>query len=403
MLCQFTVKNLRCFRDEITLDMQAAAITENEDSLITDSDGKSFLPLAVVYGPNGAGKSTVLSALYSLCLKIMRPICAASCDRRSCGDRPFCKEQSSNILIEPFAFTKDTSNSPTEYELFFRTETREYQYQLHIQKNKISFESLSTKKILGSRYTNYFTRTKSVDSIRVSLIDNGVSRISDDLPLLSYLIITHSDHEVMRDIFSWLTNRVDFRNYGSPVEEAVVSIDPKRKSLILAMLKEMDIDIDDYRVEKTNNKLEVFSSHTVDNKTTELSLTDESSGTVKVFGLLPYLVRSIIDGSTLVIDELDAKLHPFLLKYIIQLYSNPSVNNNGAQLIFTSHDLTTMNSEFFRRDEVWYVAKTGEGAAKLYSLVEFARKDAKYDKQYIEGRYGACPYLQRIIDWEEVE
>jgi len=118
--------------------------------------------------------------------------------------------------------------------------------------------------------------------------------------------------------------------------------------------------------------------------------------------LLPYVANSIIKRTTLVIDELDSKLHPLLLKYIIELYNDPMKNKKGAQLIFTSHDLSTMNSDFFRRDEVWYVAKTREGAARLYSLVEFARKDARYDKQYLEGKYGACPYLQRIVNWEDI-
>ena len=82
---------------------------------------------------------------------------------------------------------------------------------------------------------------------------------------------------------------------------------------------------------------------------------------------------------------------------------------NGAQLIFTSHDLSTMNNEVFRRDEIWFVAKGNNQNSKLYSLVEFktkngevVRKDAKYDKQYLEGKYGADPYLRKIIDWSVV-
>ena len=90
------------------------------------------------------------------------------------------------------------------------------------------------------------------------------------------------------------------------------------------------------------------------------------------------------------------------------LFSDMSINKNGAQLIFTSHDLSTMNSEVFRRDEIWFVAKGNSQNSKLYSLVEFKnngksiRKDAKFDKQYLEGKYGADPYLKKIIDWSEV-
>ena len=94
---------------------------------------------------------------------------------------------------------------------------------------------------------------------------------------------------------------------------------------------------------------------------------------------------------------------------MIELFTDMDKNKRGAQLIFTSHDLSTMSNEVFRRDEIWFVAKGREQNSKLYSLVEFktdsgesVRKDAKYDKQYLEGKYGADPYLKKIIDWGEV-
>ena len=91
------------------------------------------------------------------------------------------------------------------------------------------------------------------------------------------------------------------------------------------------------------------------------------------------------------------------------LFSDMEINRQNAQLIFTSHDLSTMSSEIFRRDEIWFVAKGKDQNSKLYSLVEFKnnkgesiRKDAKFDKQYLEGKYGADPYLKKIIDWGNV-
>jgi len=86
-------------------------------------------------------------------------------------------------------------------------------------------------------------------------------------------------------------------------------------------------------------------------------LGDESRGTKKIFGLLPFIAKSLLMGTTLVIDELDAKIHPVLLKHIIMMFNDMAINKNGAQLIFTSHDLSTMNSDVFRRDEIWFVAK----------------------------------------------
>ena len=153
----------------------------------------------------------------------------------------------------------------------------------------------------------------------------------------------------------------------------------------------------------------VSYTHLVGGLDTELTLAEESSGTKKIFSLLRPVITSLLRGTTLVVDELDAKLHPQLLRHIITLFGDRNVNKKGAQLVFTSHDLATMTSEIFRRDEIWFVAKGNQQNSKLYSLVEFkdesgeaVRKDAKFDKQYLEGRYGADPYLRRLIRWEDL-
>ena len=201
-------------------------------------------------------------------------------------------------------------------------------------------------------------------------------------------------------------------NYGSPIQELQLAIANSTdiKELILNMIREMDLDIEDFRVEKREaGDIQVFTKHNVDGNAYEINLSEESSGTKKLFGLLPFIAESLTKGTTLVIDELDAKIHPVLLKHIIMLYNNLEINKHGAQLIFTSHDLSTMNSEVFRRDEIWFVAKGNEQNSKLYSLVEFknpdgssVRKDAKFDKQYLEGKYGADPYLKKLIDWSVI-
>lgn len=404
MLCQFTVKNYQCLKDETTLDMQATSISEHANSLILDSDGEKFLPLGVIYGPNGAGKSTVLDALYSLSCKIMRPICAVGCDNKECVKR------SGNINIKPFMFSKETLNLPTEFELFFRTEKAEYQYFISIFKEKIVNEELYKKSISAKTFSTLFIRKGSTIELKNSFKAYNCNSVSENLPLLSFLSITHGRNTTLKDIVNWFENRITFLNYGNPITDARIAItnSQKIKSLILKMLTEMDIDISDYRIEENDEKIRVYTSHIVDGESYELELDEESNGTVKIFGILPLIADSLISGGTLVIDELDAKLHPMLLQYIIELFSNPKSNQNGAQLIFTSHDLSTMNSDVFRRDEIWFIAKGENKASNLYSLVEFKnddgkseRKDAKYNKRYLEGRYGADPYLKKIINWGE--
>ena len=236
--------------------------------------------------------------------------------------------------------------------------------------------------------------------------------MSKTLALLSYLGIAYKENAVVKDVLNWFKFGIDFLNYGNPIQELrmAVSTSEEVKHLMLDMIQEMDLDIVDFRVdEKEDDMIEVFTKHRVDDVETELDLSDESSGTKKLFGLLPFIATSLLTGTTLVIDELDAKIHPVLLRHIIMMFNNMEINRNKAQLIFTSHDLSTMNNDVFRRDEIWFVAKGKAQNSKLYSLVEFkdtkggsVRNDEKYDKRYLEGRYGADPYLQTIIDWGKV-
>ncbi len=406
MLCQFSVKNYKSIRDEITFDMQAAAISEHADRVINDADGQLFLPVSAIYGPNGGGKSNVLEALQTLGTMVLRPIYAAK--QNQDADYKFNK-----FPVKPFAFSEEGKNSPTEFEIFFRTEIAEYRYVLHIKAGVVVYESLDRVKMETGRKSALFLRKGEDITLKGVFarlkISDGMSK---SLPLLSYLGITYMNNEVVKDAIGWFEYGIDFLNYGNPFEElrTAIASSEEIKRLVLDMIREMDLDIEDFRVEeREHDQLEIFTTHVVDGYSAELTLAEESSGTKKLFGLLPFIANSLVCGTTLVIDELDAKIHPVLLRYVIMLFNNMEINRHGAQLIFTSHDLSTMNSEVFRRDEIWFVAKGNNQNSKLYSLVEFktgngevVRKDAKYDKQYLEGKYGADPYLRKIIDWSVV-
>ena len=406
MLCQFSVKNYKSIRDKITFDMQAAAISEHTDRIIKDSDEQLFLPVSAIYGPNGGGKSNVLEALQTLGTMVLRPVHATKQNRTT--DYKF-----NRYPVKPFIFSEEGKNNPTEFEIFFRTDIAEYRYVLHTREDVVVYESLDRVKMETGRKSALFQRKGEEISLRGVLARLKISEgLSKNLPLLSYLGITYMNNEVIKDAINWFEYGIDFLNYGNPFEElrtAIASSDEIKK-LVLDMIKEMDLDIENFRVEEhENNQIEIFTQHNVDGYKAELTLSEESSGTKKLFGLLPFIAKSLVSGTTLVIDELDAKIHPVLLRYVIMLFNNMETNRHGAQLIFTSHDLSTMNSEVFRRDEIWFVAKGNNQNSKLYSLVEFktgngevVRKDAKYDKQYLEGKYGADPYLRKIIDWSVV-
>ena len=403
MLCQFTVKNFKSIRDEVTFDMQAAAISEHEDRIIKDNDDELYLPVSAIYGPNGGGKSNVLEALNSLVTKVLRPLYATSNNEE-------IAIKMKKFVIESFAFDEKTINEPTEFELFFRTSLAEYRYELIVKKDVIEYERLDRIKLETGRKSALFERNEDEIILKGAFAALKTSdELSDTLPLLSYLGIAYSKNEVVKDVIDWFDEGISFLNYGNPIQELQMAISKSEdiKKLTLQMFQEMDLDIVNFRVEeKENDRIEVFTKHIVDKYEAELNLSDESSGTKKLFGLLPFIAKSLLRGTTLVIDELDAKIHPVLLKYLIMTFSNMEKNKKGAQLIFTSHDLSTMNSEVFRRDEIWFVAKGNHQNSKLYSLVEFknekgesVRKDAKFDKQYLEGKYGADPYLRKIIDW----
>lgn len=406
MLCQFTVRNYKSIREEMTFDMQAASIMEHRDRIIQTEDGENFLPVSVIYGPNGGGKSNVLEALHTLNAKVLRPLCAI-CDKTE------CEYKARKIPVEPFAFSEETKKEPTEFEVFFRTKIAEYRYILHVKQDAVVYESLDRIKLDTGRRSALFVRNGNEAELKGVFIKIKISEeISDNLPLLSYLGITYKKNEVVSDVIKWFERSIDFLNYGNPRRElrtAIAKTDEVKK-LVLDMIREMDLDIEDFRIEeKEEIRIEVYTKHTVNGYSTELTLLEESSGTKKLFGLLPFIAKSLVIGTTLVIDELDAKIHPVLLRYVIMLFNNMEINRNGAQLIFTSHDLSTMNNDIFRRDEIWFVAKGKEQNSKLYSLVEFkntkgqsVRMDAKYDKQYLEGKYGADPYLKKIIDWSDV-
>lgn len=398
MLTQFTVKNYKSFRDEATLDMQAVKLSEHQESLIKWGDRDLYLPISVIYGPNGGGKTNILSAMRSLIIKVIEPILIATGTKKNLH---FHAKK-----IQPFKFDPKTKNEPTEYELFFITKETEYRYQISIQNDYIIYEKLERKKKETNRKSSLFTRINSqielTGEFRKLKINDD---ISETLPLLSYLGIIFSKNAIVRDIIEWFLYKIDFLNFGDVLDERMFprAIALSLKEIILKMMREMNLDIMDFEIrEREDKKIDIYTKHEIDGEQYELNLNEESNGTQKLFIILPLVAYSLLHGSTLIIDELDAKIHPLLLQYLIRLYTNEDSNRNGAQLIFTSHDLTTMNSNYFRRDEIWFAAKGNEQNSELYSLAEFTiRKDAKFSKQYLEGKYGADPYLSKIINWEK--
>ena len=403
MICQFSFKNFMSYRDETVFDFQAAAIPELSESVISREKMSDLLPVGVVYGPNGGGKSNLLKAFACLVWTVVKPVADLGKTRE-----PLILQLGVDCI--PFLLDDKSRNESTEFQVFFRTNGNEYQYNLAIRKEEIVSESLSWRTIGGKKTGIVFERDFSEIDLGASINKNSVNKqVNPKMPYLSFLAINY-DFPVIAEVISWFESCI-IQSYANPfVDSRIFVANEGIKKSIIRALNDLDIDIADYRF--SDDKKQLFTIRTVNEKSYELPFEYESDGTRKLLAALPIILIALRYGRFVVIDELDAKLHPKLLRYIIKLFHDPEINKNGAQLLFTSHDLTTMKNDLFRRDEIWFACENDSHESGIYSLYDIRDENDKhvnntaaYDKQYMEGRYGADPYLQNILggEWNESE
>ena len=366
MLCQFTFENFKPFKNEATLDLCAEKISEHENSLIIDkNDNEAFLPVIAIYGPNGGGKSSVLEAFMYLSHKILLPVItlkATSSSKEENIEEGSIKEFKKFRIEEKekyYQFDKECKNLPTKFDISFRIDEMEYKYQINILHTDIVEENLYVKNIKTNILDIVFERDNSDYYLGDILGDTKIGNIKSSIPLLAHLSINY-ENIMIDSIITWFM-KCRVLDYDNPYQDKKIVFlkDKKNEEIFLKMLAEMDINIIGIRtVEDADGKITaMYTNHYLnDGSCEELSFVDESSGTRKLFGLLPFLLSCLNTGSLVIADEMDAKLHPKLLRYIIGLFTNPIINPKGAQLIFTSHDMNTMNSSVFRRDEIWFSA-----------------------------------------------
>jgi len=401
VLCQFSFKNFRSYRDETTFDFQAAPASEFADSLLRNEKGGDLLPVGVIYGPNGGGKSNLLMALSCLISTVVKPVFELEKTRVR-----FISQQ--RVVAAPFLFDAESGNEPTEFEVFFRLSGKEYRYKLALLKDEVVSESLYWRAIGGKRTGKVFEREGAAITLGACISRAGISRsVNPKMPYLSFLAINY-DLPIINEVQMWFESCI-IMNYASPAADShvMVSDDPSVRGRVIQALNDMGIDVSGYRFDEDERQL--YTQRTVDGRLYELRFDDESEGTKKLITALPVILLALQEGRLAVIDELDAKLHPKLLRYVISLFKNSAVNKHGAQLLFTSHDIATMRNTVFRRDEIWFAAANQRHESELYSLYEIRREDnervnstAAFDKQYLEGRYGADPYLTNTLsgaDW----
>jgi len=212
--------------------------------------------------------------------------------------------------------------------------------------------------------------------------------------------------------------------YDSPHQKENSKSDYKKK--IVDFLKYADIQITDYKTEHTPafgdipdldlvamlkskfpnlQQEKTLFGHTVYDEVTPvgekyLDEIVESAGTQKLFSYSGYIIDALENGTQLFIDEFDTSLHPLIIEEIVKLFNSPITNQKNAQLVISCHAVNIMTNKLFRRDQIWFCEKDQYGASDLYSLVEYkepVRKDASYNKNYLQGKYGAVPYINEIL------
>lgn len=396
MICQFSFQNFKSYKGETTLDFQAADLPEFKESLIIEAKAADLLPVSVVYGPNGGGKTNLLQALSCLITTVVKPVHDLEKNRQ-------------NLILQqkvdavPFLFDETSAKKPTEFRLFFRTGKNEYCYYIALQNDAVISESLYRKSIGGKKIAMLFEREADGTTLGYTINKKSINTsVNPKMPYLSFLAINY-DIPVINEVLMWFESCI-IQSYANPIVEHQFMMEKNNplKSQFIRALNDMDIDITDYRYDEKSHQF-LMRRH-LDDHDYELSFADESDGTRKLIAALPVILLALREGRMVIIDELDAKLHPKLLRYVISLFKNKEINKYGAQLLFTSHDMYTLKNTVFRRDEIWFAAENSVHESEIYSLYEIRREDndrikntAAYDKQYLEGRYGADPYLSNML------
>lgn len=398
MLVNFTFKNFRSFRDEMTLSLEAASIQELSDAVVK-SCGEELLPVAVLYGANSSGKSNVLKAL-----KAMRDVLLNSV-KLNPKDR---------LDAEPFSLDLTSSADPTSFEIQFTLCGSKFRYGFDYTSEAIISEWLYEKRS-GEREFELFLRSGDDFKISKTRFAEGIGK-QDATPSnrLFVSLVAQLNGKVSQSILDWFSNieymsGMDGKGYAGKTLE-MLFLNKDGASEINQLFSEANLGFTELDVELIDSNAMKMKAETVHNlfdaegKTVGFRSfpTDkmESEGTKKMIEIAGPIVDAIRLGQILIVDELDAKLHPFLTRKIISMFMDKEFNKKGAQLIFATHDTNLLNIHYLRRDQIWFTEKDRRDSTELYSLVEFrdeggnkVRNDRNIEKDYINGRYGAIPFM----------
>ena len=431
MLLYFKVKNYRSIRDEAVLDMEAAGLHDAAKNLLPFGK-KEYLPAVAIYGKSGGGKSNLIRSMWLA----VQFICNAQ------------KTQTENepVPVRPFMLNDYSVNEPTAFEFAYVQNGAKYVYGFSATRTHIVSEYLKAwpkgrEKNIFLRHGQSFIFPKDNEKKRKELIKEAVGKNQ-----LFFAISCTMNYKPCIEAMKWFREKIVFSRDFTDINRNLIDYreDETMLQAIVSAAKKADVGIEDIQFEidqqtldlqsqnipgqmggmiaalrafsealqQNGNEAEVSLNMGKLKSTTyhtglncegkasryELTLSDESDGTRRLMTLAPAIERTLKEGGTLVVDELEREMHLMLIEYVLGRYQEKRNNPAHAQLIFTTHDTSLLNQEILRRDQIYFVDKRREdGASSLYSLADFnIRNDANIQKAYLLGKFGAVPSIEEV-------
>jgi len=414
MLIEFEVGNYRSFKKPVRLSMLAAKpIKDYLDENTFEGGGYRLLKSAAIYGANASGKSNLLDAM-----AFMRWFVLNSSKETQVAE---------NIRVTPFKLDTSTENAPSHFEVCFLQNGQRYRYGFEADSKAIRKEWLFHAK--KTKEVAMFLREDDGIEVRKNFSEGkGLEEKTRDNALF-LSVVAQFNGETAKNILKWFQGfRALHGLQDQQYEQFTISLlqQDLARPLLMNFIRHADLGIEDMIVDELpideemqkrisielQRKLSASKGYKISSVHQKFQdgikvgeelfdfFTEESEGTKKFFRIAGPLLDCIMRGYVVVMDELDAKLHPLLTKAVVGLFNSADLNPKNAQLIFATHDTNLLNDGKFRRDQIWFTEKTQQAASDLYSLAEIklpkgtkVRKDEAFEKNYIKGRYGAIPFI----------
>lgn len=394
MLIQFTIENHRSIKESAVISFAASKDKSLESCLIHPDEKRTLLPVLAIYGANAAGKSNVLHALMT-----MKDMIVGFSSKLSKGQK---------LPWEPFA----GNNRPTSFEIMYIYNQVRYVYGFSFDAKKIYTEYLYHWP--NGREALIFSRENGAYEFREN-INEQMTLSNRTLDNKLYLVSSNDwNLPQTENAYKWflekLTGISELPAASSETVAEIVRSDESKARILKEMLL-ADLGISDVSIKTIAGKKDetvITTTHRIIDEEGnidhfQLLMDQESSGTQRFFSRIGGWLQALENGSLLVVDEIERSMHPLLTRQLIEMVQDSSINTSGAQLLFTTHDALLLDLNLMRRDQIWFAEKNDRSCAtELYSLASFSpRKGENVRKGYLQGRFGAIPFIGGDRAWQE--